>query len=153
MTQKNKLELIKIKYAIKDMLGLDGCTQRNDEQYKQMIERLETLEEDSVKYRYTHEEQSVDIRTWTVESDVPLTDEQVEELCSEHGHSEGQVEHLDTASVEYHGTEYGDNSEYRTYCTKGVPFDPEHLIAEQIAKQDELKIDNKIYTEEELTKQ
>ena len=153
MTQKTKLELVKIKYAIKDMLGLDGCTQSNDEQYKQMIERLETLEEDSVKYRYTHEEQSVDIRTWTVESDVPLTDEQVGELCSEHGYAEGQVAHLDTSSVEYHGTEYGDDSQINTYCTKGIPFDPDHLIAEQIAKQDELKIDNKIYTEEELAKQ
>lgn len=119
MTQSFKLELTKIKYAIKDMLGLDGCTQRNDEQYKQMIERLEQLEENSVKYRYTHEEQSVDIRSWTVESDVPLTDEQVEELCSEHGHAEGQVAHLDTSSVEYHGTEYGDDSQYKTYCTKG----------------------------------
>ena len=119
MTQKNKLELLKTKYAIKDMLGLDGCTQSNDEQYKQMIERLETLEEDSVKYRYTHEEQSVDIRTWTVESDVPLTDEQVGELCSEHGYAEGQVAHLDTSSVEYLGTEYGDDSQINTYCTKG----------------------------------
>lgn len=119
MTQSFKLELLKIKYAIKDMLGLDGCTQRNDEQYKQMIERLEQLEEDSVKYRYTHEEQSVDIRSWTVESDVPLTDEQVEELCSEHGHAEGQVAHLDTSSVEYHGTEYGDDSQFKTYCIKG----------------------------------
>ena len=119
MTQSFKLELLKVKYAIKDMLGLDGCTQRNDEQYKQMIERLEQLEEDSVKYRYTHEEQSVDIRTWTVESDVPLTDEQVGELCSEHGYAEGQVAHLDTSSVEYHGTEYGDDSQINTYCTKG----------------------------------
>ena len=30
MTQKIKLELLKVKYAIKDMLGLDGCTQSND---------------------------------------------------------------------------------------------------------------------------
>ena len=62
MTQKNKLELVKIKYAIKDMLGtfpiqpstkydeqyqkyIDGCIHRNDEQYKQMMERLEQLEE------------------------------------------------------------------------------------------------------------
>ena len=120
MTQSFKLELIKIKYAIKDMLGLDGCTQRNDEQYKQMIERLEQLEEDSVKYRYTHEEQSVDIRTWTVESDVPLTDEQVEELCSEHGFGEGIAHDTEQGnSVEYHGTEYGDDSHYKTYCIKG----------------------------------
>ena len=79
----------------------------------------QALEGDSVKYRYTHEEQSVDIRTWTVESDVSLTDEQVGELCSEHGYAEGQVAHLDTSSVEYHGTEYGDDSQINTYCTKG----------------------------------
>ena len=120
MTQKTKLELVKIKYAIKDMLGLDGCTQSNDEQYKQMIERLETLEEDSVKYRYTHEEQSVDIRTWTVESDLPLTDEQVGELCSEHGFDEGIAHDTKEGnSVQYLGTEYGDDSQINTYCTKG----------------------------------
>lgn len=120
MTQSFKLELLKIKYAIKDMLGLDGCTQRDNEQYKQMIERLEQLEEDSVKYRYTHEEQSVDIRTWTVESDVPLTDEQVEELCSEHGFDEGTAHDTKEGnSVKYNGTEYGDDSHFKTYCTKG----------------------------------
>ena len=119
MTQKNKLELLKIKYAIKDMCGLDGCTQRNDEQYKQMMERLEQLEEDSVKYRYHYEEQSVDIRTWTVESDRPLTDDEVEELCIEEGDVEGQVSHADTHSVEYHGTEYGDDSQRKVIQVKG----------------------------------
>tara|TARA_B110000305_G_C18845359_1_gene362013 strand:+ start:155 stop:526 length:372 start_codon:yes stop_codon:yes gene_type:complete len=119
MTQKNKLELLRIKYAIKDMCGLDGCTQRNDEQFKQMMERLEQLEEDSVKYRYTYEEQSVDIRTWTVESDRPLTDDEVEELCIEEGDVEGQVSHADTHSVEYHGTEYGDDSQRKVIQVKG----------------------------------
>ena len=119
MTQKNKLELLRIKYAIKDMCGLDGCTQRNDEQFKQMMERLEQLEEDSVKYRYTYEEESVDIRTWTVESDRPLTDDEVEELCIEEGDVEGQVSHADTHSVEYHGTEYGDDSQRKVIQVKG----------------------------------
>ena len=119
MTQKNKLELLRIKYAIKDMCGLDGCTQRNDEQFKQMMERLEQLEEDSVKYRYTYEEESVDIRTWTVESDRPLTDDEVEELCIEEGDVEGQVSHGDTHSVEYHGTEYGDDSQRKVIQLKG----------------------------------
>jgi len=119
MTQKNKLELLKIKYAIKDMCGLDGCTQRNDEQFKQMMERLEQLEEDSVKYRYHYEEQSVDIRTWTVESDRPLSDDEVEELCYEHQDAEGQVAHGDNYAVEYRGTEYGDDSQRKVIQVKG----------------------------------
>ena len=119
MTQKIKLELLKVKYAIKDMLGLDGCTQSNDEQYKQMIERLETLEEDSVKYRYHYEEQSVDIRSWTVESDKPLTDEQVEEICSEHEDAEGQIAHGSDYAVQYRGTEYGDDSQRKVIQVKG----------------------------------
>ena len=136
MTQKNKLELVKIKYAIKDMLGtfpiqpstkydeqyqkyIDGCIHRNDEQYKQMMERLEQLEEDSVKYRYHFEEQSVDIRTWTVESDRPLSDDEVEELCYEHQDAEGQVAHGDNYAVEYRGTEYGDDSQRKVIQVKG----------------------------------
>jgi len=123
MTQKNKLELLKIKYAIKDMCGLDGCTQRNDEQFKQMVERLEQLEEDSVKYRYHYEEQSVDIRSWTVESDRPLTDDEVEELCYEHHDAIGQVAHGDDFAVEYRGTEYGDDSQRKVIQVKGETND------------------------------
>lgn len=120
MTQKIKLELLKIKYAIKDMINLD---EKNDEQYKQMMERLEQLEEDSVKYRYHFEEQSVDIRSWTVESDVALTEECIEELCYEHEDCEGQVAHSDHYAIEYRGTEYGDDSQRKVIQVKGETND------------------------------
>ena len=120
MTQKNKLELLKIKYAIKDMRGLD---EKNDEQYKQMMERLEQLEEDSVKYRYHFEEQSVDIRSWTVESDRPLSDDEVQELCYEHEDCEGSVAHGDDYAIEYRGTEYGDDSQRKVIQVKGETND------------------------------
>lgn len=73
-----------------------------------------------MKYRYTHEEQTVDVRSWTVESDVPLTEYQVEELCYEHGFDEGIAHDTEEGnSVQYHGTEYGDDTQMNTYCTKG----------------------------------
>ncbi len=108
-----------------------------------------------MKYVYWHEEQSVDTRRWEVKSDKPLTTDEIQQLCIEHNDC---IDIYKDKTVEYKGTEYGDDCQLYTYQQEPhyvdiSDFDPDHLIAEQIAKQDELKIDNKIYTEEELAKQ
>ena len=112
MTMKNNVELRKIKYAVQDVMN-------GSEQIKQCIESIEELEENSVKFRYTYEESSVDIRSWTVQSDTPMSDELVAEICIEHMHEgEGTVVNEDTFSVQYHGTEYGDDSGGEVFCIK-----------------------------------
>ena len=67
-----------------------------------------------MKYKYIHEEQSVDIRSWTVESDVPLSRLEVENLCSVHGFYSTKLNHKGK-TVEFCGTNYGNNAEHTTW--------------------------------------
>lgn len=67
-----------------------------------------------MKYKYIHEEQSVDIRSWTVESDVPLSRLEVENLCSVHGFDISKLNHKGK-TVEFCGTNYGNNAEHTTW--------------------------------------
>jgi hypothetical protein len=67
----------------------------------------------SEKYIYEVSESSVDVRSWTIESDRQLTEEevsdiyqdsQIEDEGKEHEHSKG-------ITITYHGTEYGDDAQ------------------------------------------
>ena len=120
MTQSFKLELLDVMYSIKEMQGLDGCSTYNDERLETLEQKLLDAVEKCTRYRYYHEEVSTDVRSWTVESDVPMNEDQVAHLCSEHGFDE-TIAH-DTKegnSVQYRGTDYGDDSQVKTMTLKG----------------------------------
>lgn len=72
-----------------------------------------------MKYRYIHEEFSFDRRTWEVTSDKPLSRFEVEKLCSEHGFDISKFSYKDK-TVEFCGTEYGDNAEHTTWEHEGA---------------------------------
>lgn len=67
-----------------------------------------------MKYKYIHEEQSVDIRSWEVTSDKPLSRLEVENLCSVHGFYSTKLNHKGK-TVEFCGTNYGNNAEHTTW--------------------------------------
>jgi len=63
-------------------------------------------------YQYTYTEQSVDVRTWNINSPKKLTKQEVQDLAvdSEFG-EEGRVskDKETNITVEYEGVEYGDD--------------------------------------------
>jgi len=69
-----------------------------------------------MKYEYTVEEQSVDIRTFKVVSDKPLSDEKINEYYPTASFNERSVHTADynpKVTVQYKGTEYGDDSQVK----------------------------------------
>lgn len=65
------------------------------------------------KYIYEASEQTVDTRSWTIESDRQLTEEEVLEIYQDSQiEDEGKEnEHSTGIVVTYDGTEYGDDSQ------------------------------------------
>ena len=65
------------------------------------------------KYIYEASEQSVDVRSWTIESDRQLTEEEVFEIYQDSQiEDEGkEIEYSTGIVVTYDGTEYGDDSQ------------------------------------------
>ena len=65
------------------------------------------------KYIYEASEQSVDVRSWTIESDRQLTEEEVFEIYQDSQiEDEGkEIEYSTGIVVTYDGTEYGDNAQ------------------------------------------
>jgi len=69
-----------------------------------------------MKYEYTVEEQSVDIRTFKVVSDKPLSDEKINEyypIASFNEHTVYTADYNPKVTVQYEGTEYGDDSQVK----------------------------------------
>jgi hypothetical protein len=64
------------------------------------------------KYIYEASEQSVDVRSWTIESDKQLTEEEVTEIYQDSQiEDEGkEYEYSEGIMVTFDGTEYGDDS-------------------------------------------
>ncbi len=71
-----------------------------------------------MRYKYIHEEFSFDKRTWEVTSDKPLSRFEVENLCSVHGFDISKLNHKGK-TVEFCGTDYGDNAEHSTWELEG----------------------------------
>ena len=65
------------------------------------------------EYIYYHEETTTDTRSWNVRSKYKLTDQEVQELCSNHWTEETPTVEGDIR-VEYDGTEYGDDAQTET---------------------------------------
>ena len=65
------------------------------------------------KYIYEASEQSVDVRSWTIESDRKLTEEEVFEIYQDSQiEDEGkEIEYSTGIVVTYDGTEYGDDAQ------------------------------------------
>tara|TARA_R110002124_G_scaffold254476_1_gene420081 strand:+ start:112 stop:360 length:249 start_codon:yes stop_codon:yes gene_type:complete len=65
------------------------------------------------KYIYEASEQSVDVRSWTIESDRQLTEEEVFEIYQDSQiEDEGKENEYSTGIVvTYDGTEYGDDAQ------------------------------------------
>ena len=65
------------------------------------------------KYIYEASEQSVDVRSWTIESDRQLTEEEVFEIYQDSQiEDEGkEIEYSTGIVVTYDGTEYGDDAQ------------------------------------------
>ena len=68
----------------------------------------------SKKYIYEADEQSIDVRSWTIESDKQLTEEEVTEIYQDSQiEDEGKEHEYSTGiMVTFHGTEYGDDSQF-----------------------------------------
>ena len=67
----------------------------------------------SEKYIYEVSESSVDVRSWTIESDRQLTEDQVEKIYQNSQiEDEGkEYQYSDGITVTYDGTEYGDDAQ------------------------------------------
>jgi len=69
----------------------------------------------NMKYKYTYNEQSVDVRYFEVESEVMLTQEEVQDIALDCGLKEGNTNEGGDKGKKYRakflGTEYGDDSQ------------------------------------------
>ncbi len=67
----------------------------------------------SRKYTYEVSESSVDVRSWTIESDIQLTEEEVSDIYQDSQiEDEGkEYQYSDGIMVTYEGTEYGDDAQ------------------------------------------
>jgi|TARA_B100001093_G_scaffold52938_1_gene44953 6-phosphogluconolactonase (cycloisomerase 2 family) len=74
------------------------------------------------KYKYIHEEQSVDVRRWEITSNKKLTKEEIEGLCVE---QHDYIEHHNDKDIEFMGTEYGDDCQITTYQIEPTYIDME----------------------------
>tara|TARA_R100000234_G_scaffold83621_2_gene52998 strand:- start:3923 stop:4162 length:240 start_codon:yes stop_codon:yes gene_type:complete len=67
----------------------------------------------SKKYIYQASESSVDVRSWTIESDRQLTEEEVSEIYQDSQiEDEGkEYQYSKGITITYDGTEYGDDAQ------------------------------------------
>ena len=63
------------------------------------------------KYNYTYEEYSQDTRSYTVESDVKLTQEEIQEMALSCSMVEGATYKSKNSKATFKGTEFGDDSQ------------------------------------------
>jgi len=64
-----------------------------------------------MKYNYTYEEYSQDTRSYTVESDIKLTEDQIMELALSCPMVDGSVYQDKDSKATFEGTEFGDDSQ------------------------------------------
>ncbi len=62
-----------------------------------------------MKFTYYYEETSQDTRSWEIESEVMLTENEIQDLALETTFEEGDTSSGDTYKVTFKGTEYGDD--------------------------------------------
>ena len=62
-----------------------------------------------MKFTYYYEETSQDTRSWEIESEVMLTENEIQELSMETTFKNGDTSTGDTYKVTFNGTEYGDD--------------------------------------------
>tara|TARA_R110000851_G_C12911136_1_gene549231 strand:+ start:85 stop:348 length:264 start_codon:yes stop_codon:yes gene_type:complete len=76
------------------------------------------------KYTYTYTESSVDVKEWSVNSDIPLDEEAIQDMCLQHGFHMDCITHIqneepysleDNISIEHLGTEFGDDTQTEVY--------------------------------------
>ena len=65
-----------------------------------------------MEFTYYYEETSQDTRSWEIESEVMLTENQIMELSTEVSFKDGDTSTGDTYKVTFKGTEYGDDTQY-----------------------------------------
>ena len=65
-----------------------------------------------MKFTYYYEETSQDTRSWEIESEVKLTEDEIMELSTEVSFKDGDTSTGDTYKVTFNGTEYGDDTQY-----------------------------------------
>ena len=63
------------------------------------------------KYNYTYEEYSQDTRSYTVESDVKLTQEEIQEMALSCSMVKGATYKSKNSKATFKGTEFGDDSQ------------------------------------------
>ena len=63
------------------------------------------------KYNYTYEEYSQDTRSYTVESDVKLTREEIQDMALSCSMVEGATYKSKNSIATFKGTEFGDDSQ------------------------------------------
>tara|TARA_R100000353_G_scaffold2288_1_gene3393 strand:- start:367 stop:597 length:231 start_codon:yes stop_codon:yes gene_type:complete len=62
-----------------------------------------------MKYTYYYEETSQDTRCWEIESEVKLTEDEIQDLALETTFEDGDTSSGDTYKVTFKCTEYGDD--------------------------------------------
>ena len=65
-----------------------------------------------MKFKYYYEETSQDTRSWEIESEVMLTENEIQDLALETTLEDGDISSGDTYKVTFKGTEYGDDTQY-----------------------------------------
>ena len=65
-----------------------------------------------MKFTYYYEETSQDTRSWEIESEVMLTEDEIMELSTEVSFENGDTSEGDNYKVTFKGTEYGDDTQY-----------------------------------------
>ena len=65
-----------------------------------------------MKFTYHYKEWSQDTRSFEIESEVKLTENEIMELSTEVSFKNGDTSTGDTYKVTFQGTEYGDDTQY-----------------------------------------
>ena len=65
-----------------------------------------------MKFTYYYEETSQDTRSWEIESEVMLTEDEIMQLSTEVSFEDGDTSKGENYQVTFTGTEYGDDTQY-----------------------------------------
>jgi len=95
--------LTRIAHCMEEILRLV----KEDQERSKNIWRREKMS----KYNYTYEEYSQDTRSYTVESDVKLTREEIQDMALSCSMVEGATYKSKNSIATFKGTEFGDDSQ------------------------------------------
>ncbi len=65
-----------------------------------------------MKFTYYYKETSQDTRSWEIESEVKLTEDEIMQLSTEVSFEDGDTSKGENYQVTFRGTEYGDDTQY-----------------------------------------